>query len=253
MTFLPLWTELGVGIVAGVAGFVDSVSGGGGLLTLPTLLVAGVPPQMALGTSKFSNTFGTGVAVFNFAKKKKINWALVAHGLLFMLAGSLIGSRCVLFLPQSWVGKIIICLLPFGVVSLFFNRNQDHPVYPLTWQDKWLSVPLLCLGLGIYDGFFGPGVGSFLILGLFICCKRSMLESTANAKVFNVTSNFGALLMFIWHQKIIFSLACIMAVFNIVGNYLGSHMAMKKGAGFIRTCLIASFLLLLLVLMIRFL
>lgn len=244
---------LGLGLIAGAAGFIDSVSGGGGLLTLPCLLLASVPPQIALGTSKLCNTFGTSAAVFNFAKKGKINWQIVVHGLLFMLLGGVIGSRCMLFLPQALVGKIVIFLLPLGIASLFFKKTQDHLALPITRKDKWIKIPALCFGLGIYDGFFGPGVGSFLILGLFTLCHRGMLESTANAKVFNLASNIGALVIFILHGKVLFALGLVMAFFNVVGNYLGSHMAMKKGSDFIRVCLAGSFVLLLIVLAIKFL
>jgi uncharacterized membrane protein YfcA len=227
-----------------IAGFIDSIAGGGGLITLPSLLFAGIPPQFALGTNKFASTFGTGTAVFNFAKSKKVNWKVIAFGIVFSLAGSFIGSKTILFLDQDLVGKIIIFLLPFGVVATLIPRKRTISGDELKQLDFLLKIPVICTIIGFYDGFFGPGTGSFLTLSFFFFTRMKLIDATANAKVFNLMSNIGGLTAFILSSKVLFLLGIPLAASNMFGNYFGSKLAIKKGEGIIKFFLIFVFVML---------
>lgn len=228
-----------------IAGFIDSIAGGGGLITLPSLLFAGVPPQFALGTNKLASTFGTGTAVFNFVRSKKVIWKVIAFGMVFSLVGSFIGSKAILILKPEVVGKIIVFLLPLGVVAVLIPRKGIISGSELTKKDLMLKIPLICSVIGFYDGFFGPGTGSFLTLSFFFFTKMKLIDATANAKVFNLMSNVGSLTAFIIGAKVMFLLAIPIAIANMAGNFLGSRFAIKRGEGVIKFFLVFAFIMLL--------
>ncbi|MDR2010180.1 MAG: TSUP family transporter [Bacteroidales bacterium] len=235
------------------AGFIDSIAGGGGILTIPALLFTGIPPQSVLGTSKLASTLGTGAAVINFAKNKKILWKVIAYGIIFSLTGSFIGSKTILHIPQEMVGKIIILLLPLGIIAVLIPKKQKNSrSNNLKKTDLLLKIPLICLIVGFYDGFFGPGTGAFLTVLFYLLTKMDLINATANAKVFNLISNIGGLTVFIISNKVIFSLGIPLAIANIAGNLLGSRLAIKKGEKVIRFFLIIVFILLLISLIYKY-
>ncbi len=228
-----------------VAGFIDSIAGGGGLITLPSLLFAGIPPQLALGTNKLASSFGTGTAVFNFLINKKMLWKVLAAGIAFSLIGSFIGSKTILLLNPDLVGKIIIFLLPIGIVATLIPRKGKTNDNNISKFDYWVKIPIICLIIGFYDGFFGPGTGSFLTLAFFFLTRMKLIQATANAKVFNFMSNIGSLVAFLIGGKVLFLIAIPLAISNMAGNFFGSKLAIKKGEGIIRFFLILAFALLL--------
>jgi uncharacterized membrane protein YfcA len=229
-----------------VAGFIDSVAGGGGLITLPALLFAGVGPQYALGTNKMSGCLGTAVAVVNFARKNMVYWPLIGLGIGFTFLGAALGSRVILSVDESVVGKIVVLLLPFAAIGLLSKRMKGtHAKKVHTLKPVAAKAILICFSIGFYDGFFGPGTGTFLALAFCYFLHFSLMEATANAKVFNLASNLASLCVFLFNQKVLFAVAIPMALANMSGNYIGSHMAMKKGDGFIRYALLVSLVILL--------
>jgi len=228
-----------------VAGFIDSIAGGGGLITLPALLFAGIPPQLALGTNKLASSFGTGTAVLNFMLNKKMLLKVLIVGIGFSLTGSFIGSKTILLLNPELVGKIIVFLLPLGIIATVIPRKGKTNDNELIKLDYWLKIPIICLTIGFYDGFFGPGTGSFLTLSFFFFTRMKLVQATANAKVFNLMSNVGSLVAFLLAGKVLFMISIPLALANMTGNYFGSRLAIKKGEGFIRIFLIIAFVLLL--------
>lgn len=228
-----------------VAGFIDSIAGGGGLITLPALLFAGIPPQLALGTNKLASSLGTGTAVLNFMLNKKMLLKVLAIGIIFSISGSFVGSKTILLLDTYLVGKIIIILLPIGIIATLIPRKGKTNDNKLTKLDYWLKIPVICLVIGFYDGFFGPGTGSFLTLGFFFFTRMKLVQATANAKVFNLMSNIGSLVAFLLAGKVLFMISIPLALANMTGNYFGSRLAIKKGEGIIRIFLIIAFVLLL--------
>lgn len=225
-------------VVGFMAGFVDSIAGGGGLIIIPSFLIAGIPPQWALGTNKFQATLGTSIATINFIHKKKVSVSVILSGILFALGGAYTGSRLILTLDPNIVGKIIIFMLPLGMFATLMPKRVTISHKNLSKLDIFLKIPLICLIIGFYDGFFGPGTGSFLTISFYIFINLNLIEATANAKVFNFVSNLGALVAFIYSGKVLFLLAIPMALANMAGNYLGSHLVLKKGDKIIKLFLI---------------
>lgn len=226
--------------VSVVAGFIDSIAGGGGLLLIPALLVAGVPPQTVLGTNKFASTMGTSVALVNFVRHKKVVWRIALTGILFSMVGSLLGSKTILLFQNVMVGKIIVGLLPLSVLSLFLPQKNRAAVDDISSRDLYMKVPPICLSIGFYDGFFGPGTGSFLIMAFYLLVGLDLIRASATAKAFNLASNIGALSVFLIEGKVIFLLGLPLAIANVAGNYLGSSLAIKMGNNTVRVFLFIS-------------
>ena len=226
--------------VSFLAGFIDSIAGGGGLLLLPSLLLAGIPPQIALGTNKFASSIGTSAALINFILKKKVVWKIAASGIIFSLIGSLIGTKTILFFNNETVGRIIIFLLPLAMLITLIPLKERATGNEPSGFDLIIKIPFICLLIGFYDGFFGPGTGSFLIIAFYMFIGLGLVKSSATAKVFNLASNIGALVVFILGGKVIYLLGIPLAIANIAGNYLGSNLAVKKGAKAVKFFLLLS-------------
>lgn len=231
---LGIITVAALAAVSFTAGFIDSIAGGGGLLTLPTFLLAGLPPHNALGTNKFQSTIGTSVAVFNYIRSGRVQLRIIVSGILFILAGSFIGSRMILLFNQAIAGKITIFLLPVGITATLIPKKNGTSGGELTWRELYSAVPVIGFLIGFYDGFFGPGTGAFLALSLHLVLRLNLIDATANAKVFNLLSNIGGLTGFILGGTVLFKLGIPLAGANMLGNYLGSHLAIRKGDGVIR-------------------
>lgn len=222
-------------------GFIDAISGGGGLLTIPALLVCGVPAHMALGTNKAGAVLGTTTALCNFARHGMVNWRMAAIGVPFSLVGSWLGSLLALYLDANVLGKIIVVLLPLSMLAtLLPSKRSGTTELRLSGARLWLLLPLVCTLLGCYDGFFGPGTGSFLILALHWFLRMNLMEASANAKAFNLASNISAAVSFIWHGAVVWALGIPMAVAYMAGNWLGSAFAIKVGPGAVRKFLFIS-------------
>lgn len=220
-----------------VAGVIDSIAGGGGLITVPAYLLAGLPPHLALGTNKLVSSVGTATAVFNYARRGRISPRVVAAGLLFSLGGSALGTRLVLQLDAAVVGRVIVALMPLALAAVLLPRRTVRRGADLTRRELLTRTPPICLGVGFYDGFFGPGTGSFLALGLHAGLRLDLVEATGNAKAFNLLSNLGALVTFALGGQVLLAVGLPLMAVNIAGNYLGSRLALWRGAGFIRVFL----------------
>lgn len=231
-------TIVALSFVAFLAGFIDSVAGGGGLLMVPAYLLAGLPPHVTLGTNKFVSSFGTSMAVYNFVRKGKTSLKIILCGVLFVLCGAFIGSKTVLLVNQDLLGKMIVFLLPVGVVATLYPKKKLAHAHNLVKTDFYLKIPLIGLIVGFYDGFFGPGTGSFLALSFYVFLRLNLIEATANAKVFNLISNLGALTAFVIGGKVFYALGIPLAIASMLGNYTGSHLAIKKGEKFIKLFLV---------------
>ena len=187
-----------------LGGFIDAIAGGGGLITMPALLLTGVPPHLALGTNKVSSCVGTSVALGNFARSHLVLWRLALAGLVFSLLGAYAGSILALYVNSEILGKILVGLLPVGMcATLLPKKERECAPRPLEGARFRTLVPLVCLLIGAYDGFFGPGTGSFLILAFHWILRVGLIEASATSKVLNLASNFGAVVAFIWHGKVL--------------------------------------------------
>jgi uncharacterized protein len=235
-----------------IAGFIDSIAGGGGLILLPSLLIAGIPPQVCLGTNKFASLFGTATALANFIKNGKVIWKIAVFGLGFSYLGSVIGTKAILFTDPQTTAKIIIMLLPVTAIVTFLPKRQlKTSSAEFSSRELFIYIPLFCLVIGFYDGFYGPGTGTFLIFGFYIFLGMHLINASAISKVFNLASNIGSFFTFLMAGKVLYSIGIPIAAANIVGGYLGSIVAIRKGQKLIKGFILAVFIILLITLIFR--
>jgi len=211
--------------VSFIAGFIDSIAGGGGLLLIPALLFANIPPQMALGTNKFAATLGTAVALINFVRNKQVVWKIISIGILFSFVGSWLGSKAILIFSNDVAGKIIIFLLPIGILITLIPKKERTSEEDFPIEGLKIKVPLVCFPIGFYDGFFGPGTGSFLIMFFYLLLGMNLVKASGTSKVFNLASCVSALIVFSINSQVLFSFGIPLAIANIAGNYVGSSLA----------------------------
>lgn len=222
-----------------VAAFVDAVAGGGGLISIPAYIISGVPSHFALGTNKFASSFGTMMATSKFAKEKKLHLPLLKFLIPMSLFGAVLGVSSVLLIdPKILTPLVMILVLLVGVytsLSKNFGEIQQitHRKTTLYWGMffAWL--------IGFYDGFFGPGAGTFLVFVFIKIFGFDFLCANANAKPLNLTSNLTSLLIFAYHKKVIFSYGIPIALAMMLGGYLGAKVSIKNGSKIIKPLFIA--------------
>ena len=237
------------------AGFVDSIAGGGGLISLPAALIAGLPPHTAMGTTKLMSTLGTTVSLWLYAKSKMMDWSIAVRGMGFSLAGSVGGTLLALSIDPDTLGRVILFLLPVAAAICFYpHKGRKTPAEASRQSGKvsLLLTGLVCGLIGMYDGFFGPGTGTFLILGLHFVLGLDLVRASGTAKTFNLASNSASMVTMAWNSQIIYILAVPMALANILGNVIGSKLAITKGAGVVRKVLYVSLSLLFVTLLHRY-
>lgn len=220
------------------AGFVDSIAGGGGFILLPSLMLAGIPPHIAIGTNKLPAVCGTAAASLNFILNKKVIWSVAITGIIFSLLGSYIGSKINISLSHDVINKVIIFILPVAAILSFLPKKQLKTAQTLNNYDKFLLIPLITFILGIYDGFFGPGMGTFLILAFYSLLGLNMVNASAVAKVVNLSSGVSALYVYLLQGSVIFAIGIPLIFANILGNYIGSRLVIKNGQKIVRYMLI---------------
>ncbi|MDR2081610.1 MAG: TSUP family transporter [Campylobacteraceae bacterium] len=223
-----------------VSGFVDSVAGGGGLINIPIFLLVGAPPEFALGTAKMSATTGKIAALINYAKSGFINWRLALVGLPAAVIGGTLGTKAILYFDSADIGKIILFLLPVGIMAVILPRKNLNAAKEITKVKIYLVVPMICFVLGFYDGFFGPGAGSFFIIALNFFVGLTLVQAAAMTKVFNLATAFSSFVVFATAGKVFFVVGILLIFFSIMGNITGSSLAIKIGSKFIKAVLIFS-------------
>lgn len=219
-----------------LAGFIDAIAGGGGLISLPAYLAAGIPPHFAAATNKCSSTFGTFVAATKFLRSGKINLAAALPAAGAALIGSSIGAYLNMLLDEKILRYIMIGAVP--VIAIFLMVKKDFGSEDTTEKFSKTQIVIFssCIGLiiGMYDGFFGPGTGTFLIISFTGIVGFDLLTASGNTKAVNLASNIAAFITFAIGGKIIWHIGLPAAVFGIAGNYFGASFALKKGTKFIR-------------------
>lgn len=216
--------------LVGIAGFVDAIAGGGGLISLPAYLIAGVPVHNALGTNKLSSTMGTAVATFRYARSGFIPWRQALVCVLFALTGSSLGAKLALMIPSQIFRILMLFILPLTACYLLRSKGfaQERTPYP---PRKTLLIALpITLVLGVYDGFYGPGTGTFLLLLLTSLAHLSLNQAAGLTKAINLATNVAALTVFLRSGVSDLSLGLVAGCFGIAGNYLGARLFVRKGA-----------------------
>ncbi len=219
-----------------LAGLVDSIAGGGGLISLPAYFLSGIPPHFAIGTNKLSSCIGTLVSAARYSKNKLVDWGLAVPSIIMALIGSAIGANLSLLVNENIMKYILLFILP--VVAFYVLRGKsfiDKPdVKPISRKNAYLIVSLASFIIGAYDGFYGPGTGTFLILVYTGFAKMDVTTASGNTKLVNLASNIAALVTFLLNGKIVFTLGIIAALFSVAGNYIGSGLVLKNGHKIIR-------------------
>jgi uncharacterized membrane protein YfcA len=230
---LPLWAWpllFGAGLAAGT---VDAIAGGGGLITLPTLLGLGLPVPLALGTNKLAAVFGSGAATRSFVRRGLVRPRDCVRGVVCTAVGSLAGAAAVRRLNPDLLAGVIPWLLAAIVVYMVFRPRLGE-----TSRHHRMEAPafyLLCgLGLGFYDGFFGPGVGSFWTVAFIMLLGHDFVQAAAHTKLMNFTSNAAALVFFAAAGAVLAVPGLVMGAGQLIGGRLGAHLAVTRGARFIR-------------------
>jgi uncharacterized membrane protein YfcA len=215
------------------AGFVDSIAGGGGLITVPVLLSLGLSPVEALGTNKLQACFGSGSATWQYGRAGLICWKDCRHGVLFTAIGAIAGTLLVQRVHPELLRQAIPVLLIGIAVYLLFRPAVGAVSTPGRVEPGafhfWGG-----LALGFYDGFFGPGTGSFWAIAYVLLLGYDLTRATAHTKVMNLTSNIGSLLIFLIGNQVLFGAGIVMGAGQLLGARLGSRAVIKKGGRLIR-------------------
>lgn len=225
-----------------VAGLVDSIAGGGGLITIPVLLAIGLPPQAALATNKLQACFGSGSAMLTFIRYGTVKLKDCLEGIAFTALGAVLGTYAVQLMDPSFL-RIIIPWLLFVIIcyTLLTPRLGFEDIHPRIRRD--IFFVFAGLALGFYDGFFGPGTGSFWVMALIFGLGLNMTTAIGYTKVMNFTSNFFSLLVFIWGGAVWWREGLIMGSGQFIGARIGAHLVVHKGTSFIRPIFITMVLI----------
>ena len=223
-----------------LAGFVDAIGGGGGLISLPAYLLAGLPVHNAIATNKLSSTCGTTLATVRFIKMGLVNWRLALPTIVTAILGSSLGANASMAVEEGIMEKILFVVLPvtaFIVLNPKIFHDNEEKTLVLT-RRTWITALLSSFVVGLYDGFYGPGTGTFLIIAFTVFAGLSMRTANAQAKVINLTTNITSLTIFLLNGQVIFLLGIAAAACNMAGNYLGAGLAATKGSRITRPIII---------------
>jgi len=220
------------------AGFVDSIAGGGGLLTMPVLLWTGMPPAVALGTNKLQGTIGTLTSSFHYYRKGHIPLKSAVSSVVTAFIGSAIGTFAIRQFDTAVLSALLpLLLMLFAVYFLFSPRISDTDSHQrLT---KYSFALTAGLGVGFYDGFFGPGAGAFYVIAYVTLLGYGIVKATAHTKLLNFSSNISALLFFQLAGVVAWKIGLVMGLGQIIGSYIGSHLTIKHGVQLVKPMLIA--------------
>ena len=219
-----------------LGGLIDAVAGGGGLITLPAYLLAGLPPHVASATNKCGNVFGTLLSTARFLCHGDIHIPTAVVGALTALVGAWLGAKLNMLVPEQVLYSLMLVVVPAMAIFLLFKRNfgTEDRSGELGAAKLLVLSALIGMGVGMYDGFFGPGTGTFLMLAYSGICKFDLLKASGNTKAANSASNLASLMTFALAGKVMWSVGIPAAICGIAGNYVGSGLALKKGAKIIR-------------------
>lgn len=230
----PIWV---VGLICvGVfcASFVDAIGGGGGIISVPCYLLAGLPAHFALGTNKLSSCIGTVASTVRYIKNGCVDWLLGIPSIALALAGAHLGTRLQLMVDEKYLQYILLAVLP--VIAVIMLRKKHLPERK-GHMNEWLRRCIVwgaSLLVGIYDGFYGPGTGTFLLLIFCYLGKLDVRTASGNVKIVNLSSNLGALATSLMAGKVLIPIGLIAAVFSIAGQYLGAGLALKNGSKIVK-------------------
>ena len=215
-----------------LAGLVDAIGGGGGLISLPAYLLAGVPVHQAIATNKLSSACGTALTTVRFIKEGLVNWKIAIPTIVCAMLGSSLGANLSIRVPESTMELVLLVVLPvvaFVVLNpKIFHDNAECEI--LLDKKLWITAVTSSFLVGMYDGFYGPGTGTFLIIAFTVFAKLDIRTANAQAKVINLTTNITSLTIFLLNGQAVILLGLAAAVCNMAGNYIGANLALTRGS-----------------------
>ena len=223
-----------------LAGLIDAIGGGGGLISLPAYMIAGLPPHTAIANNKMSSTFGTALVTLRFVREKLVSLKLAVPSVAAAMIGSSLGANVSLLISDDimrWVLVIILPVSAFLVLNkkLFHDQGTDEVVLN---KRTYITASIAALVIGFYDGFYGPGTGTFLILAFTIFAHMDIKTANAQAKVINLTTNVTSLAIFLINGQVLIPLGIAAAACNMLGGYIGAGLALRNGAKLARYCIL---------------
>ncbi len=236
-----------------LAGLIDSIAGGGGLISLPAYLIAGVPPHFALATNKFSSCMGTFISTARYIKNKSADIKLAIPCIILAFIGSPIGASLALMVKEQIIKGLLLFIIPIVAFYIFRSKNLSNESKQNTLSKKklYLFAGIASFFISMYDGFYGPGTGTFLILAFTGLCKMDIRTASGNTKLINLSSNLAALVTFIINGKVIFLLGAAATIFSIAGHYIGAGLVLKNGYKIIRPISLAVLTILFITLLVK--
>ncbi|MFY9074395.1 hypothetical protein CRU99_02165 [Malaciobacter mytili] len=223
-------------IIAGfIAGYIDSIAGGGGMIQVPVLLFSGISPIHVLASNKIASVFGVLMATIKYALSKKISWKVVSIAIIPCLVASYIGSSLVMYLSDEVIKWAILVAIPVAMIFLF-KKSKKIQEEKIELNKK--NIILSTAPIGFYDGLLGPGTGTYMTISMKKFLRLDYLVSTASTKPLNFATNLGSAIAFIMAGKVLWLVAIPMGLANVAGSYVGSHYAIKGGEEFIKKVLI---------------
>ncbi len=216
-----------------LAGTIDAIAGGGGLITVPAILFTGLPTHFALGTNKGQSVFGSIAALIRYARAGMIHRDRALPAFFLGFGGACLGAALALWIPPEKLKPIVVVMLLCVAVYLTFRGNGPPATdKPVVQRPAVAALAAFCIGA--YDGFIGPGTGTFLIIAFVALLGDSLANASANAKVVNVGSNLAALMLFAYKGKVVWAFAVPMVVAQICGGWIGAHIAVRVGNQLVR-------------------
>ena len=230
----PIWVVALICLGVFCASFMDAIGGGGGIISLPTYLLAGLPMHSALGTNKLSSCIGTVASTVRYIKNGYVDWLLGIPSIVLALVGAHLGTKLHLAIDEQYLKLVLLVVLPVIAVILLKKKALPEKREAVNeWYRRGIvwSASLL---FGAYDGFYGPGTGTFLLLSFCYLAKIDVRTASGNVKLVNLSSNLGALFTSLMAGKVLIPLGLVAAVFSTAGQYIGAGLALKNGSKIVR-------------------
>ena len=240
----PIWVVLLVCTGVFCASFMDAIGGGGGIISLPTYLLAGLPMHFALGTNKLSSCIGTVASTLRYIKNGYVDWFLGIPSIVLALVGAHLGTKLHLAMDERYLKLVLLFVLPVIAMILLQKKALPEERNPLNENFRRAIVWSASLIFGAYDGFYGPGTGTFLLLSFCYLAKIDVRTASGNVKLINLSSNIGALFTSLAAGKVLIPLGLVAAVFSVSGQYLGAGLALKNGSKIVRPVILIVIVLL---------
>ncbi len=218
-----------------MAGYIDSIAGGGGMIQVPVLLLSGISPIYVLASNKIASVFGVLMATIKYALSKKISWKVVSIAIIPCLLASYIGSSLIMYCSDEFIKWAILIAIPIALITLFKKSKK------IKEENRELSKKNIILStapIGFYDGLLGPGTGTYMTISMKKFLNLDYLIATASTKPLNFATNLGSAIAFIMAGKVLWGVAITLGLANMAGSYVGSHYAIKGGEDFIKKVLV---------------